>query len=381
MALQKPRQIETQQSEALITLSPKLQLNVNDIIGQQLAAFGMPGFGKTNAAVLTCEQIGQYCVPMAIFDKEGDWLSMAGVLPRGMIATRDNCPTGRDILNRGLQVIYDLSTWDSLTSAADMIVGVVNELMSWASARPSHERVPCLIVLDEAHTFLPEKRSATLPKQTYMDLFDAFQAVGSTGRKRGLTPFFVSPKISELNKGVLYPGLMYFFRATLHTDVARYTEYIHTNDLTPQGLKKLISNLPKGKAIVKLPSGGNTSVKFDKRQSEHTSHTPTVLAALNRYAAMPFDANGSYGMDMPEAEQEQPRVHPIDEEWMNMKDAALYIGRTRVGLADAISRYERQTGKIIEKENDGQYKMMRKRDIDDMIRAIFPVIAMQKGLV
>ncbi|HYU74220.1 MAG TPA: hypothetical protein VEL31_16235, partial [Ktedonobacteraceae bacterium] len=76
-----------------------------------------------------------------------------------------------------------------------------------------------------------------------------------------------------------------------------------------------------------------------------------------------------------------PRVHPIDEEWMNMKDAALYIGRTRVGLADAISRYERQTGKIIEKENDGQYKMMRKRDIDDMIRAIFPVIAMQKGLV
>ncbi len=100
MALQKPRQIETQQSEALITLSPKLRLNVNDIIGQQLAAFGMPGFGKTNAAVLTCEQIGQYCVPMAIFDKEGDWLSMAGVLPRGMIATRDNCPTGRDILNR-----------------------------------------------------------------------------------------------------------------------------------------------------------------------------------------------------------------------------------------------------------------------------------------
>src|SRR6266487_1269270 len=143
-----------------------------------------------------------------------------------------------------------------------------------------------------------------------MYLFDAFQAVGSTGRKRGLTPFFVSPKISELNKGVLYPGLMYFFRATLHTDVARYTEYIHTNDLTPQGLKKLISNLPKGKAIVKLPSGGNTSVKFDKRQSEHVSHTPTVQSALNRYAAMPFDPDGSYGMDLPASEQVPEQAVP-----------------------------------------------------------------------
>jgi hypothetical protein len=381
--MQHPRQIETAHSaEALITLSPKLQLDVNDIIGQQLAAFGMPGFGKTNAAVLTCEQIGAYYVPMAVFDKEGDWLSVAGVLPRGVIATKSNCPSGRDILNQGLQVIYDLSTWDSLASAAEMIVSVVNELMAWASARPSHERIPCLIVLDEAHTWLPEKRGVSLPKEVYGKLFDTFQLVGSTGRKRGLTPFYMCPKISELNKGVLYPGLMYFFRATLHTDVARYLDYIHSNMYTPQGLREVIASLPKGKAIVKLPSGGNTSVKFNKRESEHVSHTPTVQAALNRYASMPFDANGSYGMDMPEAEQEpEPRVQPVDEEWMNLKDAALYIGRSRTTFGQALTKYQQITGKEIEKMGDGIHKMIRKSDIDELVKLLYPMEARQKGLL
>jgi hypothetical protein len=377
--MQHPRQIETAQSEALITLSPKLQLDVNDIIGQQIAAFGMPGFGKTNAAVLTCEQIGAYYVPMAVFDKEGDWLSMAGVLPRGMIATKHNCPSGRDILNNGLQVIYDLSTWDSLASAAEMIVNVTNELMAWASARPSHERIPCLIVLDEAHTWLPEKRGVALPKETYGKLFDTFQLVGSTGRKRGLTPFYMCPKISELNKGVLYPGLMYFFRATLHTDVARYLDYIHSNMYTPTGLREVIASLPKGKAIVKLPSGGNTSVKFDKRASEHTSHTPTVQAALNRYASLPFNPDSSYGMSMPASEQEQPRVQ--DEEWMNLKDASACIGRSRQGFVQALNKYQRLTRREIEKESDGQHKMISKADLDDLVRTLYPMEARQKGLL
>src|SRR5450755_3426677 len=379
--MQHPRQIETAHSaEALITLSPKLQLDVNDIIGQQLAAFGMPGFGKTNAAVLTCEQIGAYYVPMAVFDKEGDWLSVAGVLPRGVIATKTNCPTGRDILNQGLQVIYDLSTWDSLASAAEMIVSVVNELMAWASARPSHERIPCLIVLDEAHTWLPEKRGVSLPKETYGKLFDTFQLVGSTGRKRGLTPFYMCPKISELNKGVLYPGLMYFFRATLHTDVARYLDYFHSSMYPPAGLREVIASLPKGKAIVKLPSGGNTSVKFNKRESEHTSHTPTVQAALNRYASLPFNPDSSYGMDMPASEQEQARVQPIDEKWMNLKDAAFYIGRSRTTFTQALSKYQQITGREIEKMGDGIHKMIRKADIDELVKLLYPMEARQKGL-
>ncbi len=378
--LQQPRQIETAHSaEALITLSPKLQLDVNDIIGQQIAAFGMPGFGKTNAAVLTCEQIGAYYVPMAVFDKEGDWLSMAGVLPRGMIATKNNCPSGRDILNQGLQVIYDLSTWDSLASAAEMIVSVTNELMAWASARPSHERIPCLIVLDEAHTWLPEKRGVALPKEVYGKLFDTFQLVGSTGRKRGLTPFYMCPKISELNKGVLYPGLMYFFRATLHTDVARYLDYIHSNMYTPAGLREVIASLPKGKAIVKLPSGGNTSVKFNKRESEHTSHTPTVQAALNRYASLPFDANGSYGMDMPASEQERATWN--EEEWVNLKDAALYMGRSRQVFDQALAKYQAMTGREIKKERDGQQKLIRKADLDELVKLLYPMEARQKGLL
>jgi hypothetical protein len=219
-----------------------------------------------------------------------------------------------------------------------MIATIVNQMMAWSSMRPSYERVPALLVLDEAHTWLPEKRGATIPKENYAKLFDAFQAVGSTGRKRGLTPFFACPKISELSKSILYPGMYLFFRTSLHTDLQRVLEYVSSDTLTAKGLRQYISSLPKGKAIVKLPNGRQKTIMFHKRAFEHVSHTPGVLSALNKYASMPFDANGSYGMDMPEAEQEQPHVQ--DEEWMNIKDASAYVGRSRTGFLQALAKYQ-----------------------------------------
>ncbi|HYU76153.1 MAG TPA: hypothetical protein VEL31_26060, partial [Ktedonobacteraceae bacterium] len=289
------RSTSTTAQPRILDLAPNLQIEIDQVFGHQIAGFGLPGTGKTTFGVRLCEQIGRYPVPMVIFDREGDWLPIADILSRGMIATSTNCPTGYDVLGGGLQVVYDLSSWGDEEAAAAMMCTIVGQLMQWAEALPTHDRVPCLVVLDEAHHWLPQRRGSYLTPDTFRQLFDAFQAVGSTGRKRGLTPAYFCPKISELSKRVLYPGLLAFFRASLDTDLKRYLEHLHCSDLSNDELKARISRFGRGKAIVTLPTGAQQIVTFHNRQSQHVSHTPTVQAAINRYGSLPFDRQASYG--------------------------------------------------------------------------------------
>ena len=270
-------------------LAQNLQLDVDTVVGQQIAVFGLPGSGKTNFGALFCEQLGQFLTPMAIFDKESDWTSITSALPRGIVATRENCPTGYDILELGLQVVYDLASWEDQELAAQVILTTVEQMMQWSEARPSHERVPALIVLDESARWLPQKRGTFLSEETYKALHTCFASLSSTGRKRGLTPMYLNPKMSELNKDVLLPGMHVFFKATSHTDLDVCLEYIHSGDLTTAQLKNRIRALTPGKAIVRLPSGAQKLVTFHRRKSEHVSHTPGIQAAINRYERIPFN--------------------------------------------------------------------------------------------
>lgn len=320
---QRVRMIETAGTQCTIDLAPTLQMDLNELVGQQLAVFGMPGFGKTNAVALLCEQIAPYLAPMVIFDKEGDFASLVDFFPRGVLATADNCPSGRDILQRGLQVVYNLSSWSDDHVRSEVMVTIIYQLLDYVNSRPASERVPCVIMVDEAQYWLPENRGSHLKRQEFLSLSTAFSTVGSTGRKRGFTPFYACPKISELSKSILYPGMYMFFRATLHTDVKRYMEYIHSSNLTPAGLKKNIESMPKGRAFIKLPNGRQRQVTLHMRESEHISHTPTVQAALNAYGSMPFDPDESYGMFLPDSELEPSYVTPEESSGVVKKNQEL----------------------------------------------------------
>lgn len=267
-------------------LADNLTLDVNTIIGQQIACFGVPGSGKTNTCALFLEQVAPFMVPLAIFDKEGDLASLVDYLPRGVLATASNCPSGADILKHGLQVVYDLASWQDDHDRAGLICNVTNGLMSYADTLDNADRVPCLVVLDEAHYWLPERAGSQLDGESYKELRSTFSAVSSTGRKRGVTPFLICPRMSNLAKSVLSPGLFIFHRASLDIDLDRYLEYVHSNDLTGKQLKRRIAAFPAGRAIVVLPNGSQKVVNFHTRQSEHKSHTPTVDAALARYSSM-----------------------------------------------------------------------------------------------
>jgi hypothetical protein len=103
-----------------LDLATNLRPPLNMVIGRAILCVGMRGSGKTNTAALILEQIGQFPIPMSIFDYEGDYLSLPTVLARCVIGghpqwsdawqyedhywqvTRENAMrVGYDVLNQG----------------------------------------------------------------------------------------------------------------------------------------------------------------------------------------------------------------------------------------------------------------------------------------
>src|SRR5437762_2720864 len=96
----------------VMVLGDTLRIHPDVLIGNGNGIFGsgVQGSGKTSIMVRLLEQASRFHVPMVVFDREGDILSAAGLFPRGVIGTYSSCPTAKDVINGGLQVVYDLSS-------------------------------------------------------------------------------------------------------------------------------------------------------------------------------------------------------------------------------------------------------------------------------
>jgi hypothetical protein len=300
----------------VMVLADNLRVHPDVLIGNGNGVLisGVQGSGKTGIMARILEQASLFHVPMMVFDRESDILSAVAQMPRGVLGTYDNCPSARDIIKNGLQVVYDLSTWDSMDEKGEFIAYMVNTLYQVVDALPVSLRTPCLIGLDEAAMFLPQRRGEVFSTDTYKAMHGAFHTIATTGRKRGLTPVLASQKLSEIAKTVLSPGTTIMLKQLVHTDLKRYLDYIERTDilqyLTDRQICQFVSSLQPGRAIVKLATGEQHICQFYPRESVHLSHTPTTQAALNRYGNLSFKP-ASFGAYLAEDEIVEPVTQPL----------------------------------------------------------------------
>ena len=282
------------QDTNVLVLADNLRIHPDILIGNGNGIFcsGVQGSGKTGILVRILEQASQFHVPMVVFDREGDIFPAVERFPRGIIGTASSCPTAKDIIKGGLQVIFDLSSWPTMDERGSFIARMVNSLYNVVDALPISHRTPCLIGLDEASLFLPQRRGEVFSVEVYKAMAEAFHMVATTGRKRGLCSCLFTQKISEINKLVLSPGTYIMLRQVVHTDLKRYLDYIERQDIfsymSERQICQFVSSLQPGRAIVKLATGEQHICQFYPRESIHLSHTPTTQAALNRYANLSF---------------------------------------------------------------------------------------------
>src|SRR5437660_10218674 len=106
-----------------MVLADNLRVHPDVLFGNGGGVFGsgVQGSGKTGILVRILEQASLFHVPMIIFDRESDILPAVERFPRGVVGTFSTCPTARDVVSGGLQVIYDLSTWPTMDERGEVI--------------------------------------------------------------------------------------------------------------------------------------------------------------------------------------------------------------------------------------------------------------------
>jgi hypothetical protein len=264
-----------------LLLASNLQPDVDTVLAEGLAAFGIKGSGKSNLVALLIEQLRRFFLPQVILDTEREYHDLLNILPHGVLATAHHCPTGDNILHQGLQVVVDLPSWDSVEGAALAICQLVQELFAAAAQMNHADLVPCVIHLDEAGYWLPQQAASHLGRDTRRSLLDAFTLLATRGRKYGLTPFYYTQYISQIHKDVVrQSGILVLMRQMQDIDLRRYGEYLALDALR----RAAIRAFPAGKAVVCLPDGAQPVVQFYLRETVHPSHTPKARAAVVKFA-------------------------------------------------------------------------------------------------
>jgi hypothetical protein len=269
-----------------LALAANFTPDVDLIIAEGIAAFGVKGAGKSNACARLLEQLSQFPIPYVVPDTKGEYISLKDYphATRFVIATANACPTGREILKNRLQVVMDLRTWESDEGAALAMAQVLNELFAYASSINPEDCVPCPCILDEAQYWLPQSAVSYLDKETAKQLRDSWHVLATRGRSLGLVPSYFTQNISELHKSVMRQcGMYWLMRQTLDNDLERYQEFLHHG--SPSKVKTMIRSFSAGQAIVLLPSGERLKTTFHPRESKHASNTPTVRGLLHRLQA------------------------------------------------------------------------------------------------
>jgi uncharacterized protein len=267
-----------------ISLAPDLVLEANDIVGAGINLFGVKGSGKTGAVARLAEQFSRYRVSEVLFDIKGDLGSLVTdrgrdgrpYVPNGFVGVR-----GRSLLAHGLQVVYDLRTWQTPEQMASLICVIVEELLETVALTPEGELAPCLVFLDEAEYWLPQSQPSYLSGHTYKRLLDAFHTLATMGRSRGLSPVIATQRIAKVNKDIIAQAEMnILMKAVLDIDLDRYYDYFNKALAT----REQIRGFAAGEAVVCLPDGSQSVTRLYERDSRHLSHTPHITAALTKFA-------------------------------------------------------------------------------------------------
>jgi hypothetical protein len=314
--------------ERLIDLSPDVQIDKRDLSGKALLVCGMRRHGKTTLGARIAEQLGKHNLPLVIPDLEGDYLSLAEVLPRAVIAGHSHAARqypasqfialdsvqaayqlGYDTLEYGYQVMLDLSSYTDLDAAIAIQINVIRGLFHWTSRHPE-KRVPCHVFLDEAQRYLPQTLSdSVIQNRTVLGgLLKCYMDIIGIGGKRGIVPVILTQRFAQVNNKIMAQSEVFFLlRQTHDTDLDRCMEYVNHDVAT----RKQIACFQPGQGVYIAFDGSQVVTQFHQRESSgERSATPQAEAA-SRYAHMPMYRPAVREMAreaVPSADQSNERV-------------------------------------------------------------------------
>jgi hypothetical protein len=325
-----------------LDLAPDFRPHVNDILGHAILGIGQRGTGKSNLAARLIEQLGEHPIPMFVGDYKGDYTTLPEILKRCVIAGAPDWPgqkecdiywritkqnaehAGALIMERGVQLVFECLTYDSLDEACEVMTSVIKGMFDWSLKQPIDQRIPALVLLDEAQQFLPQNQGdSRINKELSNQLFLMFEKLNSVGRSFGFTPAFFTQRIAQIRKEVIGGSELFFLmRQTLPLDLREYEKIIGKDENEKWLLdRRIAQRLEQGYGIV-FRDGEFFVTHFKKRGSTHNNITPELEDAIAFY-----ESRSGAPLHMDEMEplpskthqpstppSEQPRSAPVRQE-------------------------------------------------------------------
>lgn len=252
----------------------RLQLTIDDLVGERLAVLGISGSGKSNSTAVLIEETGDH-IPFIIFDDENEYYTLREKFDCLVVGRTDESMLDVPVERAGqlarFAYAHRMSVILSLNKhRKDEKLDFLHEFFEafWQTADSAERYQPYMIVLEECHRLIPQKGGD--------DLKNLFEMYASAGRKRGLSLVMSSQRSAKVDKDALTSARLYILHSVVHNvDMAVYKGLVPL--MKPQEIEDTVTGLKPGEAIV-IWKNKPQVVRIRQRTTAHPGATPTLDA-------------------------------------------------------------------------------------------------------
>lgn len=272
-----------------MNISPDLDINLTDILGNHIALLGTTGQGKSTTAKVLIEEMlkADASIPICIIDRHNEYWPLAAIgnfLRVGLLGH------GAD-LECDIEHVEALAQF-SVEQNVSIILSLKQMMQSearayaarylnalWTAISLREEPRPYVLFIEEAQVYAPQDGKS--------EAKDVLVEIAMMGRRMGVTMVVATQRASKIEKDVISQATTRFFhKAAFANDVSVYVD--NTPEWTAAEVKKANASLAKGQAIV-------------------TINNERVQIAQMRRSSV-YDAGATPGVN----QVEKPKLRPVN---------------------------------------------------------------------
>jgi len=254
----------------LLHISDDIQLKLDEVIGRLIAILGIRGSGKTNTSAVILEELLKYNMPLTIVDIDGEYWGLKEKYGILAVGKSENVDVKIEIehaeyvaevsISKNVPVILDVSGYLS-----EEIYKLLFKYSKRIWDLAGKFRKPYMIVLEEAHEFIPQGIKT--------DLKEVITRIALRGRKRGLGAIIISQRSAKVEKDVLSQAEILFLHKVVHpADLKVYKEIL---PLPSKDVVDMVTALNVGECIFYYGEICKP-IKIRLRETFHAGYTPTL---------------------------------------------------------------------------------------------------------
>jgi DNA helicase HerA-like ATPase len=261
---------------------------------------GSKGAGKSSFASLVAEQTFKHKIPFIFADRGSDTFSLRDLGPSVVtfgstanvselrVANRDiDClhdrnysyKVARSVIEKGYSLVIDCSVQMRHDADGDINKdGYVNHPLAaftvFVEALYSvgqQLRRPCMLIVDEASYFAPQKRSARVQKLSC----DALQTLSHDSRKSGIATLLLTQRSASINKNVIFDANVKIYGRHSHMQ-----DYKAIKEYDPELEYNQLAGLKTGEVYLISPRG-TIKIMLNRCKTNTLGDTPRFESQLD----------------------------------------------------------------------------------------------------